>query len=442
MGDGTAGQAARPESYAAECAIRTLTGYVEIVETESPEDLNRRLGSEVDSRVKAVLLVCPRSRSNKVVEDLRVGGRRKKSKDVGCLLRDIGNRNLIVREWSTARAVCPSRRVEDLSSCDPYRWVTALLLTQILAQIAKTGRIVLGIASTLNKRGRNRQLVGRTVVFARRLVIAKEKQLVLDDWAANGATELLPAIGGNEFPGNRIRSIFGERVAGGSGIGSPKPESLPVEVIAAGLRLHCYDSAQRFAELSVIVLQIDLCFLNGVQIRIDDNNSKNRILVVSSIQFECRTAEVLSVHKDLLAALRILGRSMAPTHHLLRPGRQKFKRCEVPIHDRKVFHVLFVELDGNVGAVGFQLLRLCRDLHLLTGRADLELPVHRRTCVGRNLDIFKLKNFEATPLDPHGIQIGNQVRDRIVAALICSRRFRSALGLTDDGYLRAADGGA
>ena len=61
--------------------------------------------------------------------------------------------------------------------------------------------------------------------------------------------------------------------------------------------------------------------MNGFQIRIDHDNSQDRILVVSTVQFEAGPAEVLPVHENLLAALRILRRRMTPSHQFLGAGR-------------------------------------------------------------------------------------------------------------------------
>ena len=46
-----------------------------------------------------------------------------------------------------------------------------------------------------------------------------------------------------------------------------------MKIIAARLRLDGDDAAERFAELGVIILQIDFGFLNRIQVRIDHDNT-------------------------------------------------------------------------------------------------------------------------------------------------------------------------
>ena len=188
----------------------------------------------------------------------------------------------------------------------------------------------------------------------------------------------------NEFPGNRIRRILSERIARRSCIGSSEPETFAVKIIAARLGLNGDNAAQCLAELGVIVLQIDLGFLNRIKVRIDHDNPEDRILVVGAIEFKCGAAEMLAVHENLLAALRILRGGVAPAHHLLRAGGQELEGREVAVHDRQVFDVFLVELDGDVGAVRLQLGGFRGDFDLFTGRANLELAVDVRRRVGGN----------------------------------------------------------
>ena len=74
-----------------------------------------------------------------------------------------------------------------------------------------------------------------------------------------------------------------------------------------------HDSRHSLAELGIVVLGCDLGFFDRIQARIHDDDPENRILVVGAIQVVTGAAEVLAVHKDLLAALRILGGRVAPS---------------------------------------------------------------------------------------------------------------------------------
>ena len=98
--------------------------------------------------------------------------------------------------------------------------------------------------------------------------------------------------------------------------------------------------ARGLAEFGVVVLKGDLGFLNGVEVRVHDDDSQNGILVVGAIQLEGGAAEVLAVNEDLLRALRILGRGVAPADDLLRAGREELEVGEVAVENRKIFDVL------------------------------------------------------------------------------------------------------
>ena len=141
---------------------------------------------------------------------------------------------------------------------------------------------------------------------------------------------------------------------------------------------------------------------------------------------------MLPVHEYLLAALGILGSGVAPSDHLLGARRKKFERCEVAVHDRQVFHVFFVKLDGNVGAIGFQLLRLGRDFHLLAGRTHLKLAVDTCGSVGRNFNILKLKDLKSLRFDANGVGVRNQVSHIVVSTLVCRGLIGRPFRLVDD----------
>ena len=71
----------------------------------------------------------------------------------------------------------------------------------------------------------------------------------------------------------------------------------------------------------------------------------------------------------------ILRGGVAPANHFLRAGGEELERGEVAVHDRQVFHVLLVELDGDVGAIGLELVRFRGYFDLLRGGPNGELAV-------------------------------------------------------------------
>src|ERR1700734_1579250 len=206
-------------------------------------------------------------------------------------------------------------------------------MPSIVAQIAESSGCNAG---ALHQRGRNGFLVAVAILLPPRLKVAESKQLVLDNRPPQGHAELLPAGRRDQPAGNGIWVELCERISGCGGVGSPEPESTAVQIVAARLSLYRHRSGNGLAELGVIIAQRYFGFLNGIQIRIYNNNSQNRILIVSAIQFECGAAEMLAIHKDLLAALRIFRRGMAPSHQLLSAGRKQFERCKVPVKDGRV----------------------------------------------------------------------------------------------------------
>ena len=85
-----------------------------------------------------------------------------------------------------------------------------------------------------------------------------------------------------------------------------------MQIIAARLGLDRNQAGDSLAEFRVIILQRNLGLLNCLQVRVDDNDPENRILIVRAVQFKTRATEVLTVHENLLATLWVFGRSVAP----------------------------------------------------------------------------------------------------------------------------------
>src|SRR4029077_3463665 len=77
-----------------------------------------------------------------------------------------------------------------------------------------------------------------------------------------------------------------------------------VQFVAAGLDLNGDFAGDGLADFRVEVLVSNLGFLNGIEVRIHNDNAENRILVVSAVERERRTTEVLAIDHNLLAALR------------------------------------------------------------------------------------------------------------------------------------------
>ncbi len=75
--------------------------------------------------------------------------------------------------------------------------------------------------------------------------------------------------------------------------------ALPWKLVRARTGLRSHDRRDSFAELGIEVLRGDLGFGYSIGSRVDNNNSKNRVLVVGAIQLERSSAEGLPVNLDL-----------------------------------------------------------------------------------------------------------------------------------------------
>ncbi len=111
------------------------------------------------------------------------------------------DRNLVVDIRNTPQATVSQHRFEDLATQYAQGVVAATLLDiEVLAQVADTRGTLRRIASLLGLCRRNGQKVRCSIGFSRGLIVAKEKQLILDDRSADGTAELLPSVGGMNFP--------------------------------------------------------------------------------------------------------------------------------------------------------------------------------------------------------------------------------------------------
>ena len=95
----------------------------------------------------------------------------------------------------------------------------------------------------------------------------------------------------NEIAGDGIRLGLVKGVARLIRIGAPEPEAAAVNVIAARLGLRGHDTGDGLAELRIVILQCDLGFGDGVEIRIDDDDAEDGILIVGAVEFEGGAAE-------------------------------------------------------------------------------------------------------------------------------------------------------
>src|SRR3954469_21693832 len=117
-----------------------------------------------------------------------------------------------------------------------------------------------------------------------------------------------------------------------------------MELVAARAGVGAHDARRRLAELRVVILSCNLRLFDGIETGIHDDDSQNRILIVSSVQFVTCPAEVLTVDKNLFAALRILRGRVSPSSKDLGAWSQQFQALEVPIVEREFLELFSGEL--------------------------------------------------------------------------------------------------
>ena len=159
-----------------------------------------------------------------------------------------------------------------------------------------------------------------------------------------------------------------------------------MEFVGTGLGLHFDDAGGGLAGFRVVILKGDFGLGDGVEVGVYNDNAEDRILVVGSVEFEVGAGEVLAIDLDLSAALGIFRGSVVEARQFLRTRREQLEAGEVAIEYRKIFNVLLAKLDGDVGAVGFELRNFAGDFDGLRNRADLQrgVDVHRRVSAYRN----------------------------------------------------------
>ena len=141
-------------------------------------------------------------------------------------------------------------------------------------------------------------------------------------------------------------------------------------------------------------------------------------MVIGAVQFERCSAEVLAVHENLLSTLRVFSGRVAPAHQFLRSRRQQFEACEVAIQNRQLRDVFFVERNGNVRAVGFQLRNFRSHFYGGGHRANHHghVQLHRSVC--GNLHACHVVALKTWRFDLHPVRVRYQVAYRIVSILV------------------------
>src|SRR5712671_373926 len=187
--------------------------------------------------------------------------------------------------------------------------------------------------------------------------------------------------------------------------------------VGSGLGLGGHDGADGLAKLGVVILRSNLHFIDGVQVRVDDDDSEDGVLVIRTIQLKPGSGEMLSVRQNLPRTLRVFAGGVTPALDL-RARRQQLKCSEVAVEYRHALNLLRREYGGDVGLFGLKLRYLTGDFNRLGHGADLQLRIDANRTVDVNAGARDLVGLESSGLDVNLVSIRNKVRDAVTTILV------------------------
>src|SRR5690348_12422383 len=130
-------------------------------------------------------------------------------------------------------------------------------------------------------------------------------------------------------------------------------ESREVDLIAARLGGSIQDSGTHVAEFRIVILCRNLLLRQRIDVGIDDDDAQYGILIFRSIQLIAGAAEMLAIHLDLGAALRIFTRCVSKAD-LGGAWREQFQGLRVAAQAWQVHQLLGSERSLHVGPVRLQ----------------------------------------------------------------------------------------
>ena len=148
-----------------------------------------------------------------------------------------------------------------------------------------------------------------------------------------------------------------------------------MKVIAARLGLCRHHARYGLAEFCVVILQCDFGFRDRVQIGFTTIIPRIGSWLSVPSNSKAVPLKCCPLHKNLLAALRILRGGVAPSQ-LLRARREQFEVVKLRFKMGRSSTYFALNSIGHVGAVSLKLRGLGRHFDLFAGGADLELAVH------------------------------------------------------------------
>ena len=225
----------------------------------------------INARVKRILIERACAGCDQVIAHAARCWFWEQGKNRRSLWRNPRIRDQISRESGPAgsRSTVACERVKNLT-------VHGTESSQILAKVAVTR--FSKTTSALHQSGRNRVLIGYTLLLLRTLVVAKKEEFILNNGAADRSSKLLPR-GCSQRNTRLVREGIARLLVAITII----VEAAAVQFIRTGLNGHLHRACRGFAGLGIVILQRNFCFADRVQVGIYNDNAQNRILVVRTV---------------------------------------------------------------------------------------------------------------------------------------------------------------
>ena len=309
----------------------------------------------------------------------------------------------------------------------------------------RRGRIVddarqLGEVTRPHFHRRDRRQRRHALCLAMPLIVTKEERLVLEDRAAQSATELVLLEVRFGAAGAVVEKVIGvERVV------AVELESAAAHPVGAGLDLQVDDAAERPAELGRIGRSLELELIERVDAREDDDGLQPRFVVVDAVKHVVVVARTLAVGgKRGGGAPRETTRSVdvRPRNATQHAGNRAGEVDEVAAVEGQRFDLLAADRRAQLGGGRLDQGRLGGDADRFGHRAHFVLDVDAHALIDTDLDVGERDGLEARHLRGDGVVAGRQRRSRVLAVGVCNHDPSETRSFIDDRDLRAGDDSA
>src|SRR5260370_23791961 len=105
---------------------------------------------------------------------------------------------------------------------------------------------------------------------------------------------------------------------------------------------------------------------------------------------------------------------------------QQLKCSEIAVENRDALNLLVRENSRHVGSIGLQLRNFPCNFYRLSYRTHLQRRIRTDRSVGVHANTRNVVGLESGGLDSDFVTVRDQMRDRVVSALVRGRFFRRA----------------